>query len=205
MKCKTVRQLEKKNRKSLQPRSRKSLRPDTKKIMSIKRKTDQWDFIKFKFLFCKRFCEDKKKIALDMFLQRKYLQATYMIPRISRIYKEFSKLSNKIGKNPIRRWPKGMKMLLKMAKNTWKDVQYYLSLFSRLTVSDSVQLHGLQHARPLCPSSSPKVCPSSCPLHQWCHPVVSSSEALFSFCPHCLPSIRDFSKESAVHIRWPKY
>ena len=61
MKCKTVRQLEKKNRKSLQPRSRKSLRPDTKKIMSIKRKTDQWDFIKFKFLFCKRFCEDKKK------------------------------------------------------------------------------------------------------------------------------------------------
>ena len=126
-----------------------------------------------------------------MFLQRKYLQATYMLPRISRIYKEFSKLSKKIGKKPIRRWPKGMEMLLKMAKNTWKDVQYYLSLFSRLTVSDSVQLHGLQHARPLCPSF-PKVCPSSCPLHQWCHPAISSSEALFSFCPHFFPSIRDF-------------
>ena len=43
--------------------------------------------------------------------------------------------------------------------------------------------HGLQHARLTCPSTSPEVCPSSCTLHQWCHPAISSSDALFSFCP----------------------
>ena len=46
----------------------------------------------------------------------------------------------------------------------------------------SLQPHGLQHARPPCPSSSPKVCPSSCPLQGWCHPAISSSDTLFSFC-----------------------
>ena len=33
--------------------------------------------------------------------------------------------------------------------------------------------HGLQHGRPPCPSPSPRVCPSSCPLHRWCHPTNS--------------------------------
>ena len=41
-------------------------------------------------------------------------------------------------------------------------------LFSRPVVSHSFRPHGLQHAGPLCPSASPEVCPSSCPLHQWC-------------------------------------
>ena len=40
--------------------------------------------------------------------------------------------------------------------------------------------HGLQLSRPLCPLSSPGVCPSSCSLHQWCHPAISSFDALFS-------------------------
>ena len=44
---------------------------------------------------------------------------------------------------------------------------------------DSLWLHGLQHARPPCPSPSSKVCLSSCPLHQWCHPAIPSSDALF--------------------------
>ena len=43
--------------------------------------------------------------------------------------------------------------------------------------------HRLQHARPLCPSPSPEVWPSSCPLHRWYHPAISSSDILFSFCP----------------------
>ena len=42
--------------------------------------------------------------------------------------------------------------------------------------------HRLQHTRPACPSSSPEVCPSSCPLHWWCHAVTSSFYFLF-FCP----------------------
>ena len=61
-----------------------------------------------------------------------------------------------------------------------------------------------QHARPLCPSPSPEVCPSSCPLHRWCHPAISSSDALFFFSLQSFPA-SDFSNESAVHIRWPKY
>ena len=48
-------------------------------------------------------------------------------------------------------------------------------------VSGSLQPHGLWYTRPLCPSPSPEVFPSSCPLHQWHHPTISSSDALFSF------------------------
>ena len=40
-----------------------------------------------------------------------------------------------------------------------------------------------KHSRPPCPSPSPEVFPSSGPLHWWCHPTISSSGALFSFCP----------------------
>ena len=54
-------------------------------------------------------------------------------------------------------------------------------LFSHPVVSDSLRPHGLQHARPPCPSPSPEVCPSSCPLHRWCHPTISSSVVPFSF------------------------
>ena len=51
----------------------------------------------------------------------------------------------------------------------------------------SLQPHGLQHARPLCPSPSPEVCSSSCPLHQCWYPAISSSDAFFSFCPQSFP------------------
>ena len=55
-------------------------------------------------------------------------------------------------------------------------------------LSDSLWPHGLQLARPPCPSPSPGVCPSSCSLHHWCHPAISSSDALFSFCPQSFPA-----------------
>ena len=53
-------------------------------------------------------------------------------------------------------------------------------LFSHSVMSDSLQPNGLQHSRPLCPLPSPRVCPSSCPLHRSCHPAISTSDALFS-------------------------
>ena len=62
-----------------------------------------------------------------------------------------------------------------------------LLLFSCPGMSNSLWPHGLQHARLPCPSSSPEVCPSSCPLHWWCHPALSSSDALFSSCPQSCP------------------
>ena len=46
----------------------------------------------------------------------------------------------------------------------------------------TLQPHELQHARPPCPSPSPEVSPSSCPLHLGCYPAISSSDPLFSFC-----------------------
>ena len=48
-------------------------------------------------------------------------------------------------------------------------------------MSDSLRSHGLQHARLPCPPLSPRVCPSSWPLNQWCHPTISSPVAFFSY------------------------
>ena len=80
-----------------------------------------------------------------------------------------------------------------------------LFLFSHWIVSDSLQAHGLQHTSPPCPSPSPRVCPSSCPLHRLWHPAISSSDAVFSFCPQIFPSIRDFSSELVKCIRRSEY
>ena len=60
----------------------------------------------------------------------------------------------------------------------------------------------LQHARPPWPSQSSKVCPSSCPLHWWYHPAISSSDAVFSFCPQSLLASGTFPMS---HNRWPKF
>ena len=79
-----------------------------------------------------------------------------------------------------------------------------LFLFSLPVVSNSLRPHGLQRARPPCPSPSPKVCPGSCPLHQKCHPAISRWCPLLLL-PSIFPSIRDFSSELAIRIRWPKY
>ena len=72
-------------------------------------------------------------------------------------------------------------------------------LFSHLVMSDS-----LHHSRFPGPSVSPGVCSDSCPLSQWCHPTIPNL-----CCPLLLlsifPSIRVFSNESTLHIRWPKY
>ena len=77
-----------------------------------------------------------------------------------------------------------------------------------LVLSDSLQPYGLQHTSLPCPSLSPGVCSDECPLSQWCHPTISSSFLLFFllfFLPSIFPSIRVFSSESVLHIRWPKY
>ena len=70
-------------------------------------------------------------------------------------------------------------------------------------MSNSLQPHGLQHARPPCPSPTPGVYANSSPL-------VIPSNHLILCCPFLLPpsifpSIRVLSNESVLHIRWPKY
>ena len=59
-------------------------------------------------------------------------------------------------------------------------------------MSDSLQPHELQQARPPCPSPTPRVYPNSCPLSQWCHPTISSSVVPFSFCTQSFPTSRSF-------------
>ena len=52
--------------------------------------------------------------------------------------------------------------------------------------------HGLQHARPPCPSPAPGVYPNSCPLSRWCHPAISSSVVPFSSCLQSFPASGSF-------------
>ena len=72
-------------------------------------------------------------------------------------------------------------------------------------MSHFLRPHG--HVRLPCPSPTPRACSNSCPLNQWCHPTISSSATLFSSYPSSgsLSSIRVFSNELSLHVRWPKY
>ena len=81
---------------------------------------------------------------------------------------------------------------------------YWSVQFTHSVVSDSLRTCGLQHARPPSPSPTPRAYSNTCPLCWWCHPTISSSHPLL-FSPSIFPSIRIFSNESAVHIRWPNY
>ena len=64
--------------------------------------------------------------------------------------------------------------------------------FSHSVVSDCLRPHELQHARPPCPSPTPRVHSNSCPLSRWCHPAISSSIVPFSSCPQSLPASGSF-------------
>ena len=67
---------------------------------------------------------------------------------------------------------------------------------------DSLQPHESQHTRPPCPSPTLGDCSNSCPLSRWCHLIHYRT---LLFLPPIPPSIRVFSNESALPIRWPKY
>ena len=64
--------------------------------------------------------------------------------------------------------------------------------FSLSVTSDSLLLHGLQHARPPCPSPTTRVYSSSCPLSWWCHLTISSSVVPFSSCLQSCPASGSF-------------
>ena len=74
--------------------------------------------------------------------------------------------------------------------------QTQLSVWTELRIFSTVQslshvwqlvTHGLQHARLLCPSQTPRACSNSCPLSQWHHPTISSSVFPFSSCLQSFP------------------
>ena len=64
--------------------------------------------------------------------------------------------------------------------------------FSCSVICDSLWPHGLQHARPPCPSPTLGGCSNSCPSSRWCHPAISSSVVPFSSCHQSLPASGSF-------------
>ena len=88
------------------------------------------------------------------------------------------------------------------------DYQFSSVQFSSVQLLSCVQLlqpHGLRHVRPACPLPTPRAYSNWCPLHHWCHPIISSSCLPLLLLPSIFPRIRVFSSESAVFIRWAKY
>ena len=86
----------------------------------------------------------------------------------------------------------------------FKDFKYSVQ-FSRSVVSDSLRPHESQHARPPCPSPTPGVYPKPMSIES----VMPSSHLILCrpllLLPPILPSIRVFSNESTLRMRWPKY
>ena len=72
------------------------------------------------------------------------------------------------------------------------SVQFSSVQFRCSVVSDSLRPHGLQHARPPCPSPTPGACSNSCPLSRWCHPTISSSVIPSSSCLRSFPASGSF-------------
>ena len=76
-----------------------------------------------------------------------------------------------------------------------RDILHHLSqqlLSSPSVMSNSLQPHRLQLARPPCSSICFRVCSSSCPLNWWCHPTISSSVIPFSSRPQSFPASGSF-------------
>ena len=73
---------------------------------------------------------------------------------------------------------------------TFKNIT--LVQLSHSVVSDSLRPHGLQHARPPCPSPTPGVYSNSSPLSRWCHPAISPAVVPFSFCLQSFPESGSF-------------
>ena len=69
-------------------------------------------------------------------------------------------------------------------------------------MSDSLQPHESQHARPPCPSLTPGVHSNSCLSSRWCNPAICRP---LLFLPPIVPGIRVFSNKSTLCMRWSKY
>ena len=98
---------------------------------------------------------------------------------ISNLYKVFQKTEQE----------RSITLILKSEQD---NIYRSVSQFSCSVVSDCLQPHGLQHARPPCPSPTPGVHPDPRPWSQWCPPAISSSVIPFSSCPQSLPASESF-------------
>ena len=86
------------------------------------------------------------------------------------------------------------KRILAESKEAYLSRSYNLTSvqFSRSVMSNSLQPHGLQHARLPCPSPTPGACSNSCPSSRWCHPTISSPVVHFSSLLQSFPASGSF-------------
>ena len=92
------------------------------------------------------------------------------------------------------------------AEDSWEFLgQFSPVQFNNSVMSDSLQSHGLQDARPPCPSPTPGVYSNSCPLSQWYHPTISSSVIPFSSHLQSVLALGSFQMSQFFCIRWPNY
>ena len=92
------------------------------------------------------------------------------------------------------------KMIREWETSPYSSWLFWLVVFQSLSC---VQLFATPWTAASQASLSPRVCSNSCPLSQWCHPTISSCRPLL-LPPSIFPSIRVFSNESVICIRWPK-
>ena len=74
----------------------------------------------------------------------------------------------------------------------WTARRSNQSILKELSPGRLLAAHGLQHARPPCPSPTSRVYSDSCPSNQWCHPTISFSVVPFSFCLQSSPTSGSF-------------
>ena len=91
------------------------------------------------------------------------------------------------------------------AKPPGKPIKWSSVQFSHSVVSDSLQPHESQHARPPCPLPTPGVYPNPCPSSRWCHPTISTSVVPFSSCPQSFPASGSFPMSQLFTSDWPNY
>ena len=85
-------------------------------------------------------------------------------------------------------------------------IQFSSVQFNHSIMSNSLRPHESQHTRPPYPSPTRRVYSNSCPSSRWCHPAIYLILFLPLFLlPSIPPSIRVFSSESILCMRWPKY
>jgi len=91
-------------------------------------------------------------------------------------------------------WEKELSWSLYQETNQLSSLCYWISSVqsSCSVVSDFLRPHGLQHARPPCPSPTPGACSNSCPSRQWCHPTISPPVVPFSSCLQSFPASGSF-------------
>ena len=124
----------------------------------------------------------------------------------SGVFRDFTSKRWPLGGNPGSKFSlvDGVQLLQNVCLELGFASEFWLCIIG-CRISSAAQLcptlrsHGLQHARPLCPSPTPQACSNSNPLSRWCHPTISSSVIPFSSCLQSFPALGLFQWISSLH------